>query len=725
MKSVRWMYRILLIVVMLTQVLALTACDGAQPQPTATLSPTATATTTPLPAPTRTLRPTRSTTLSPVPTLKPTLIPLVTQAGTVNYSQSGFSLSFPSNWKVTKQGTDSVRIMGPNNFQLDIYSSPASVPESLDTIVTELTKVTQNVTFKLQKKCVTRVGGQTVGCVDLVRSDEYGDSDWRFIYIYANRRSYVISIAAETGDLADRTLTLTRVLDSFKFFYPYANALPPEQTLSLLGWEPDQKEMDPALTEGSMAGYVGLIYATLVRLSPEMQVVPGLAEKWSISPDGKVYTFTLRPNLKFASDAPLTANEVAASWERACDPDTKSTTARTYLGDIVGCKEKLDKKANTISGLKVVDDVTLQVTLDTAKPYFLSKLTYPTSAVVNPKKTQVKLELWAFTPDASGPYTIREHRANKVLIFERNSNYFAPPAITYVSFQIAYGTTALDLYKDNFIDMLAVSSASWKQFSDPSDPLNKDFRSTTSMCTVSLRLDVNRAPFDDLNVRKAFSLAFNRAGYIKQLDLNTIIPAISILPPAMPGFVVDRAEVPFDVAAAKEALAKSKYAGKLPPITLVTGGDATSKSPAVSLLVDMWQKNLGVSVQVQYLDAANYIRLARTGKANLMMQSWCADYPDPENFLDVLYHSKSDFNIGRTNSSELDALLEKARSEMDVQKRIALYQQAENLLLDGYQVIPLNHSLSGELVKPRVKGYVISPLGVADIPLLTLENPQP
>lgn len=727
MKSVRLFYRLLLGGVILAQILSLTACGATTPQPTATLLPSATFTPSPLPSATASPTPTRTPSPTATPTRKPTLIPLATQVGTFNRSENGFSLAFPTNWQINKEYDDGLSITGPNNVMLSVTTYPASEAENFDEMITKIEAASKTYTSKRQGKGQVQIGGRSAAYIDVVRTHkDYGDSDWRFIYVYANRRSYIITIAAEAGDLTNRMITIGRILDSFKFFYPYANALPPEQTISLLGGEPDQEEMDPALTEGSMAGYIGLIYATLVRLSPEMQVVPGLAEKWTVSPDGAVYTFTLRPNLKFASDAPLTAREVAASWERACDPETKSPTARTYLGDILGCKEKLDKKASTISGLKVIDDLTLQVTLDAPKPYFLSKLTYPTSAVINPKKTQVKLEFWAFTPDASGPYTIREHRANRVLIFERNPNYYNPPAIGYVSYQIDYGGTAMGLYEDNFIDIVGVGSTDWNRVTNPIDPLNKDFRSIPSMCTNTLRLDTNQAPFNDPDVRKAFSLAFNRADYIQQLSQNTnLIPAAGILPPAMPGFLADRSETPFDAAAAKALLAKSKYAGKLPIITLAASGDANSKSRAVSLLVDMWQKNLGVTVQVQYLDPANYTRLARNSKANIMFQGWCADYPDPENFLDLLYHSKSDFNVGRTNNPELDSLLEKARTELNVQKRIELYQQAETLLLSGYETIPLSHALVGELIKPRVKGYVISPIHVVDIPFLSLETPKP
>lgn len=321
---------------------------------------------------------------------------------------------------------------------------------------------------------------------------------------------------------------------------------------------------------------------------------------------------------------------------------------------------------------------------------------------------------------------VREHRQSNVLIFERNPNYYNQPAIPNITFLLSSGGTAIGLYEDQLIDILGVGSTNWTRVTNPSDPLNKELITVTSMCTSSLRIDSNQPPFDDANVRKAFSLAFNRSEFLQQLSQDAnMLPANGILPPAMPGHLAERSETPFDSAAAKELLGKSKYAGKLPTITLAAAGYADSNPRYINLLVDMWQKNLGVKVQVQFLEPANFVKLARQGSANLVEQGWCADYPDPENFLDILFHSKSDFNIARTNKPELDQLLEKARVEADVQKRILLYQQAETLLLDNYEVIPMNYTVTGVLVKPRVKGFVLSPLGISNIPLLSLDPTKP
>ena len=147
-------------------------------------------------------------------------------------------------------------------------------------------------------------------------------------------------------------------------FIEEAYGLPREQTFIQVGLPPTPAALDPALTTGAADGYVGHLFSGLVRLSPDLQVEPDLAESWTTSPDGLVYTFTLRPNLAFASGRPLTAADVVYSWDRAADPATASPTVATYLGDIAGLRARLGGTATTITGLAAPDDRTLVVTLD-------------------------------------------------------------------------------------------------------------------------------------------------------------------------------------------------------------------------------------------------------------------------------------------------------------------------------------------------------------------------
>jgi oligopeptide transport system substrate-binding protein len=370
--------------------------------------------------------------------------------------------------------------------------------------------------------------------------------------------------------------------------------------------------------------------------------------------------------------------------------------------------------------VKVVAPTTLEVTLDGPKPYFLAKLTHPAAFVIRVKDTQAG-EDWILTAAASGPYVIQKQVNGAAIILERNENSPLKPGIRYLVFISPQGIAPLSLYESGDIDILPVQLDDWPQLSKASNPLHADFHTGQSMCTQMLQINPNSAPMDDLNVRKAFALATDTQALLLKLNQNIDILATSILPPSMPGYLAGRAVPGFDPEAAKAALAASRYAGNMPPIVLVASGYGDTQRTDVATLVGMWQKNLGVTVRVQYVDPTDYMKNARTASGQMTLLSWCADYPDPENFLNELYHSSSAGNVGQVANSDLDALLEKAGIEQDTGKRLELYQQAEGVILDQVYAIPMSHTILGVLVKPRVKGFVLSPLYNVVLPDLSLQ----
>jgi oligopeptide transport system substrate-binding protein len=419
----------------------------------------------------------------------------------------------------------------------------------------------------------------------------------------------------------------------------------------------------------------------------------------------------------------LTAQDVKYSWERAADPKTGSTTAGTYLGDIVGVRDKLDGKASAISGVNVVDDRTLVVNLDGPKPYFLAKLTYPTSFVVDRENVESSLENWMFKSDASGPFVLHEYKEDEVISFERNTAYHTPPRLSYIAYLMNQAGTSLSYYQADEVDLMGLGATEAKEVSAQEHPLHGELQSVTSMCTAFIQINNTLPPMDDPNVRRAFALAVDKDRLIKLFGETTGLQAVSILPPAMPGYTAGMVKETFNAKTAREALAASKFAGKMPKITLSTAGYSDQPSEFLNALVDMWQKNLGVKVVVEYLDPRTFTQSAREHHGQLVDYGWCADYPDPENFLDILYHTGSEFNVSGYSNPEVDALLEKARTELDPAARLKLYNQAEALLLDDYATIPLMHHVFFTLVKPRVQGYVLTPMDTEELRLVWLKSP--
>ena len=184
--------------------------------------------------------------------------------------------------------------------------------------------------------------------------------------------------------------------------------VPLDQALVLSGGEStNPRSFDPATTISSGDKRV---FSGLVSFDPSLNLTPDLAERWDVSPDGTVYTFHLQQNAKFHDGRPVTAQDVLYSWERAADPTLASDTVLTYLGDIVGVREMTAGTADHISGLKVIDDHTLQVTIDAPKPYFLLKLTFATAAIVD-KANVESGEEWYRMPNGTGPYKLIEWKS--------------------------------------------------------------------------------------------------------------------------------------------------------------------------------------------------------------------------------------------------------------------------------------------------------------------------
>lgn len=486
--------------------------------------------------------------------------------------------------------------------------------------------------------------------------------------------------------------------------------IPLNQALVLEGGEStNPRQYDPHTTYDSGDKRV---FSGLVSFDPQLNLTPDLAESWDVSDDGMTYTFKLRQNAKFHNGRPVTSQDVVYSLERAASPELASDTALTYLGDIVGASEYALGNADHIEGIHALDEHTVQITIDAPKPYFLLKLTYPTSFILDKENVEGDSK-WYRRPNGTGPYRLIEWTSFERIVYEANKDfYLGAPSIPYIVVNLYTGDSQR-LYEAGDVDITGVYSID--RFTDPSEPLFNELRTGVSLCTGFVVFDSTQPPFDDVNVRKAFSMAFNRQQYIDVVLNGHALPAQGIYPPGLPGFNIALQGLPYDPEGARELLKQSKYGLNLPPIVFTNSGVGSYISSDVAALADMWKKNLGVTITVENLEPNFYYdQIYADNHGQLFSGGWCADYPDPENFADVLFHSGSNQNNGDYSNPELDALLEAARVEQEVSKRIEMYQQAEQILVDDAAALFTVHWLSYELVKPYVKGYVLTPI---DIPI--------
>lgn len=481
--------------------------------------------------------------------------------------------------------------------------------------------------------------------------------------------------------------------------------------------------IDPALTRSGGAGIIGDLFAGLVVLDPDMQVRPALADSISVDASGTVYTFTLRPDVTFHNGRPITASDVEYSWLRAAHPDTGSETVLLYLGDVRGLRDYRLGRADSITGLTVLDDRTLQVTLDAPRPYFLAKLTYPVSWVVD--RYQVERPNWELAPNGSGPFRVIQHLEDQIWLLGRHAQSATPPHLDYLVYTLYTGNPRR-LYESGDIDLTGIPPELIDRASDPSDPLYGTVVTETNYCTSYITFNTRLAPFDSPLVRQAFVHAIDRARYIEAITNNRSQIAHGLLPPGIPGYNLNRTGPPYDPERARQLLRHAGYSnpGLVPPITWTIASNSGLHSGAVAFLVDSWRDALGVTVLVEGIDPDSYYDRLEAGQfGHLLFEGWCADYPDPENFLDVLYHSASALNRGGYASTEYDVLVEDARTETDPARRLALYDLAEQLLINDAPALFLSHAGPTTLVwKPYVTGYRPAPIGVPQHPDLRIER---
>jgi oligopeptide transport system substrate-binding protein len=498
--------------------------------------------------------------------------------------------------------------------------------------------------------------------------------------------------------------------------------VPEGETLHLYSIDP--YTLDPATSsEATSHSYIMQLFSGLVRLDDNLEPAPDIAERWEVSADGKTYTFYLRDNVRFHDGRETKAEDFKYSWQRACDPDTGSQTAATYLGDIVGAKEMLTGEAKEISGVRVIDENTLEVTIDAPKSYFLSKLTYATALVVDRDNVQSGGNWW-HRPNGTGPFKLNQWAESSLLVLEKNDFFYGEMAkVDSVVFHLWAGIP-MNLYETGEIDVTDVYLSYIDKATDEAGSFHRELTVTPELSFSYIGFNTAEPPFDDANIRRAFSQAIDKDKLASLVFRDMMQPADGILPPGIPGYNEMLSGLDFNPDKARELIATSKYGdvSNLPPITITTIGWGGLISRELEAIIHEWRQNLGVEVMVRQLEPQRFLYHLKQEKDEMFHMGWIADYPHPQDFLEILFHSNAEHNYGGYDNPEVDAILSRAGLEQDKGASLALYRQAEQMLVDDAACLPLWFGQNYVLVKPYVKGYSLNPLGIPALNKVTIET---
>jgi oligopeptide transport system substrate-binding protein len=485
----------------------------------------------------------------------------------------------------------------------------------------------------------------------------------------------------------------------------------PANLVIVNGNEPES--LDPAIVTGvsemrvTKALFDGLLHVDATNARP----VAALAERWDVSPDGKLYTFYLRSNLLWSTGEPITTTDVVYSWLRALSP----ATAADYAGQLFYIKNAesffLGKLTDPNQvGIHAVDGRTLRVELNTPLAFFLDLCCFPTLAVVPRQTIDVYGDRWlSHQPlPCSGPFQLQAWRPNDKVRLRKNPHYWdAAHTQSDVIDLLPIGSpnAALNLYETHVADVV------WDKDLIPAELLDvlikrADFHSYDYLGLWFYRFNVTRKPLDDARVRRAFALATDKERLVRKLMRGGEKPANHFVPDGVANYQSPPA-LPFDPAQGRKLLGEAGFPGGkgFPRLQFSfysgAGGIGKVQEKLAVELQQMWREELGVEIELRQIERTIFYGAQSRLDFDLSASSWIGDYNDANTFLD-LFTSNSGNNRTGWKSARYDALMHEANLQTDVKRRAGFFQQAESLLTrDEAPVVPVYFYIGFNYFDPK------------------------
>jgi len=470
------------------------------------------------------------------------------------------------------------------------------------------------------------------------------------------------------------------------------------------GAEPET--LDPAIITGQPEGrIVNALFEGLCAYDESGHAIPGVAESWVISPDGRTYTFHIRPDAKWSDGGAVTAGDFVSSWKRTLTPATGSQY-NYQLFPVKNAQAFAEGKITDFSevGVKALDEHTLVVELENPTPYFLELCAFPT---LHPVRTELIARVgddWV-KPEhiiGNGAFTLKSWRINDKIHLEKNPHYWNRSRVSLDSVDIlpiSDANVAFNFYASGLADLVMD-----KGLAPPAllDELKKQpwFHAAPFLGIYFLRYNCQRGPFADERVRRAFSLAVDKRRIVEKITRAGELPAPGFVPPGLPGYTGTDG-LPFDPSGAKALLAEAGFPGGkgFPLVNYLYSKSELNEAVAVELQ-SMWRETLGVNVNLVRQEWKVYLNSLSLLDYDIARSSWVGDYPDPNTFLDMFLTGGGNNRTGWCNP-EYDRLIADSARELDPAKRLDILRRAEDLLVkSAVAVAPIYYYVGIQLYDP-------------------------
>ena len=443
------------------------------------------------------------------------------------------------------------------------------------------------------------------------------------------------------------------------------------------------------------------------------ELIPDLAESYTISEDGLVYTFKLRPGVKFHNGRDLTATDIKYSIERSVNPETQSP-GQGFFWQIKGFDEMASGGAQELSGITTPDDGTVVIELSQPDATFLQIVAINFSFAV-PREEIEKYGLdFGRNPVGTGAYKMTEWTLGQRVVFERNPDYFRDdaPHLDKIIFEVGQDpSVSLLRLKRGEVDVLGDPIPSANFLQEKNDPANKDMIVEGELLhTGYITLNTTEPPFDNKLVRQAVNMAIDKEKVVRIVNGRGVV-ANQPLPPAMPAYDTAFEGYPYDPAKAKELLAEAGYADGFETELYAMN---TDPNPRIAQSFQQDLAAIGIKAEIKALAQATVIDAGGQGSAPMLWSggmAWIADYPDPSNFYGPILGCggavPGGWNWAKYCNEEIDALAAKAdgmAGDDQADARIQMWSEIYNKIMDDAPWVPVFNEVRFAMHSERIGG---------------------
>jgi ABC-type transport system substrate-binding protein len=491
-----------------------------------------------------------------------------------------------------------------------------------------------------------------------------------------------------------------------------ARLFPPDAAVLRLALADDVPTLDPAAGYDTASWeFEQVLFDTLLRYASDSnELRPDLALSWEVSPDARVFVFHMRADARFTNGRPVTSADLRYSIERVLNPKTRSQGVQYFL-PLLGAADFAAGRAAHARGIETPDPYTIIFRLDKPDPIFLHKLAMPFAAAV-PKEV---VERWGddFARHAvgSGPFMLKEWLSGQRLVLIKNPHYFIPgrPKLDAIVALIGVNEELQWLkFEAGEIDVSSIPPAEFTYVMKTPRLKTLTIHHVTAT-TNYLGMNCRMAPFSDVRVRQAFNYAVNKQKLVAILNGRGVV-ARGVLPPGMPGYDPDIGGYPYDPAKARRLLEQAGVRAGFAPVVWLTA------DPTMMILGQSIQQDLalvGVDLLLKPVAWGPLLDAVREPRAvQLFLLGWGADFPDPQNFLEVLF-SKAQWGANNDtfySDPKVEELLAQASVVAEPARRYALYQQIQQLIVGDAPWVFLYHPVAYVIRQPWVRGIRLHPL---------------